>query len=138
MPEPSENSQLWQLERQVFQLSTLFEVADAVISAYRRDKNRRGLVDYDDLIERTRGPCPQALEDSELDSVDEAILLGDRVVVMTTRPGRIRQIESISLDRPRYGYDARGTKEFIEIREHIWELLSVDAKKHARATPEGD
>jgi len=71
-------------------------------------------------------------------SVDEAILLGDRVVVMTTRPGRIRQIESISLDRPRYGYDARGTKEFIEIREHIWELLSVDAQKHARATPEGD
>jgi NitT/TauT family transport system ATP-binding protein len=71
-------------------------------------------------------------------SVDEAILLGDRVVVMTTRPGRIRQIESISLDRPRYGYDARGAKEFIEIREHIWELLSTDAQKHARATPEGD
>ena len=71
-------------------------------------------------------------------SVDEAILLGERVVVMTTRPGRIRQIESIPLDRPRYGYDARGTKEFIEIREHIWGLLSVDAEEHARGTPEGD
>jgi NitT/TauT family transport system ATP-binding protein len=71
-------------------------------------------------------------------SVDEAILLGERVVVMTTRPGRIREICSVPLDRPRYEYDARATKEFIEIREHIWGLLSAEAGEHARGTPQGD
>ncbi len=70
-------------------------------------------------------------------SVDEAILLGDRVVLMTTRPGRIRVIESVPLERPRAKYDARATREFIELREHVWGLLNEDAEAHARGTPEG-
>ena len=34
-------------------------------------------------------------------SVDEAVFLADRIVVMTTRPGRIKNIYSIDLPRPR-------------------------------------
>jgi NitT/TauT family transport system ATP-binding protein len=34
-------------------------------------------------------------------SLDEAILLGDRVVVMTARPGRIKEIVLLSMPRPR-------------------------------------
>lgn len=70
-------------------------------------------------------------------SVDEAILLGDRVVVMTSRPGRIREIATVPLERPRHEYDARADKEFIELREHVWDILSVEAEVHARGTAEG-
>lgn len=34
-------------------------------------------------------------------NIEEAVLLGDRVVVMTARPGRIKKIVPVDLDRPR-------------------------------------
>jgi molecular chaperone DnaK len=41
----------------------------------------------EDLIERSRGPCLQALEDRGLDQVDEAILVGG-----TTRVPKVQQL----------------------------------------------
>ncbi|ADB52492.1 ABC transporter ATP-binding protein [Conexibacter woesei] len=70
-------------------------------------------------------------------SVDEAILLGDRVAVFTSRPGRIKELLPVTLPRPRYGYDARALKEFIEMREHLWGLLNNEARVAAGATPDG-
>lgn len=70
-------------------------------------------------------------------SVDEAILLADRVVVFTSRPGRIKEVVPVSLSRPRYGYDARATNEFIQLREHLWDLLGDEAQLAAGATPDG-
>ena len=61
-------------------------------------------------------------------SVDEAILLGDRVVVFTSRPGRIKEICPVPLRRPRYEYDARADAEYIRLREHLWALLGAEAK----------
>ena len=51
-------------------------------------------------------------------SIDEAVLLSDRVVVMSPRPGRIERIISIPLARPR-GLDARRHPDFIRIAEEI-------------------
>lgn len=70
-------------------------------------------------------------------SVDEAILLADRVVVFTARPGRIKEIAEVALPRPRYEYDARAKTEFIELREHLWELLSAEALGVTSGTPDG-
>lgn len=70
-------------------------------------------------------------------SVDEAILLGDRVVVFTTRPGRINEILPVHLPRPRYEYDARAEHEFVELREHAWDVLGKEAKIAAMGTPDG-
>ena len=64
-------------------------------------------------------------------SIDEAIVLGDRVVVATTRPGRIKEIVPVNLARPRWDYDVKAEPEFIRIREHIWELLKDEAFVHA-------
>lgn len=51
-------------------------------------------------------------------SIDEAVFLSDRVVVMTPRPGHIREILPIDLARPR-GLEIRESPEFHELVNHI-------------------
>ncbi|HVX99446.1 MAG TPA: ABC transporter ATP-binding protein [Pseudorhodoplanes sp.] len=51
-------------------------------------------------------------------SIDEAVLLSDRVVVMSPRPGRIETILNIDLPRPR-GFAGRETAEFHEAAKAI-------------------
>jgi NitT/TauT family transport system ATP-binding protein len=54
--------------------------------------------------------------------LEEALLLSDRVLVMTRRPGRTKEIVDIPFDRPRT--DAViDSPEFIELRRHLWESL---------------
>jgi NitT/TauT family transport system ATP-binding protein len=60
-------------------------------------------------------------------SIDEAVTLGDRVVVVSSRPGRIRQIVDIDLPRPRFDGEVKSSPRFTELREHIWSLLSDEA-----------
>jgi NitT/TauT family transport system ATP-binding protein len=50
--------------------------------------------------------------------VREAILLSDRIAIMTPRPGRILDIVDIDLPRPR-AQDASDTPAFIEYSRHI-------------------
>jgi NitT/TauT family transport system ATP-binding protein len=56
-------------------------------------------------------------------SIDEAIVLGDRIVVMSTRPGRIREILPVELPRPRDLQAARRSQRYAELRQHIWDEL---------------
>lgn len=48
--------------------------------------------------------------------IDEAVYLSDRVIVLSSRPGRIREIISVDLPEPR----DRNTMEFLEIRQKIF------------------
>ncbi|MFO1185419.1 MAG: ABC transporter ATP-binding protein [Bauldia sp.] len=56
-------------------------------------------------------------------SVDEAVLLADRVVLMGPRPGRILEILPVDLPRPRTDYDVRSRPEFTELRNHLWNRI---------------
>ena len=51
--------------------------------------------------------------------IDEAIYMGDRIVIMTPHPGRIERNIAITLDRPRQ----RNSPEFLRLRGEILELL---------------
>jgi len=51
--------------------------------------------------------------------IDEAIYMSDRIVIMTPRPGRIEQVISVNIDRPR----DRSSAEFLKLRGEILELL---------------
>jgi NitT/TauT family transport system ATP-binding protein len=54
--------------------------------------------------------------------IDEAILLGDRVYVMGARPGRIKQILDVPIERPRT-LDMVMERSFIEMKRKIFGLL---------------
>jgi NitT/TauT family transport system ATP-binding protein len=54
--------------------------------------------------------------------IEEAVLLGDRIVVMTGRPGRIREELTVPLTRPR-DLVRSDDKAISEIKWHIWKML---------------
>jgi NitT/TauT family transport system ATP-binding protein len=64
-------------------------------------------------------------------SVDEAITLGDRIVVVTHRPGRVKEIIPVTIARPRSGREIRHVPEYSEIRDRVWELLGGEARARA-------
>src|SRR5437868_14172544 len=64
-------------------------------------------------------------------SIDEAILLGDRIAVMSARPGRIKEILDVPLARPRDGNALRADPHFAELRAHIWNELRAPQSAEA-------
>jgi sulfonate transport system ATP-binding protein len=52
--------------------------------------------------------------------VDEAVYLGDRVVIMSPRPGRIREIVPVDLPHPR----ERTSSQLASIRNHVLDILN--------------
>ncbi|UUD63120.1 ABC transporter ATP-binding protein [Pseudomonas seleniipraecipitans] len=57
--------------------------------------------------------------------IDEAILLADRIYVMGARPGRIKEILDVPIERPRH-LDVVMEPEFIRMKRHILGLLHDD------------
>ncbi len=56
-------------------------------------------------------------------SVDEAIILGDRLLVVSARPGRVKTNISIDLPRPRSERSLRSSQEYVSLREQVWSEL---------------
>jgi NitT/TauT family transport system ATP-binding protein len=66
-------------------------------------------------------------------SIDEAILLGDRVVVISYRPGKVKEIVNINFPRPRMSNsEVKTSKEYAQIRDHIWNLVKDEASQTNR------
>lgn len=61
-------------------------------------------------------------------SLDEAILLGDRVVVMSARPGVVVADFRVPFERPR-SPDLRGSAEFAALEQEIWEILRIEVNR---------
>jgi NitT/TauT family transport system ATP-binding protein len=64
--------------------------------------------------------------------LDEAVLLSDRIAVLSRGPGRVRAILDVELPRPRWEYDVRGHERFAEVRHQIWDMLRGDVEEDAR------
>ncbi len=69
-------------------------------------------------------------------SVDEAVLLGDRVMVMTAQPGRIKQFVQIPLPRPRDIMELQGARAYGDLVHRIWADLR-DEVQRAREIADG-
>src|SRR5213075_290404 len=73
------------------------------------------------LWERTRKTIVFVTHD-----IEEAVYLGDRVVVLTARPGRIRQEIRIDLPRPRR-LEIKKSTQCHEYRNQIWDLIRSES-----------
>jgi NitT/TauT family transport system ATP-binding protein len=60
--------------------------------------------------------------------IEEAVYLGDRVVVLTARPGRIREEVAIDLPRPRE-LDIKKSARCHEYRNYVWDLIRSEAQR---------
>lgn len=56
-------------------------------------------------------------------SVDEALLLGDRIVLMSPRPGQIQDEMRVPFPRPRWQHDPRADPRFAAMRAELWARL---------------
>jgi len=56
-------------------------------------------------------------------SVEEAVTLGDRIMVMTANPGRAKAVIDVPLARPRNVLELRQNPVFGDLVVHIWEQL---------------
>src|SRR4249920_227419 len=65
-------------------------------------------------------------------SIEEALLLGDRTVLMTAQPGRIKEIIDVPFPRPRELLTLSASSEFGRLKLDIWRLLE-DEVNRARA-----
>jgi NitT/TauT family transport system ATP-binding protein len=61
--------------------------------------------------------------------IDEAIVLGQRVAVMTSRPGRIKQVIDIPEVLCSEADDVRSLPEFGSVRHEVWRLLREEVLK---------
>jgi NitT/TauT family transport system ATP-binding protein len=68
-------------------------------------------------------------------SIDEALSLGDRTVVMTAQPGRIKQIIEVPFPHPRNLMTLSASPEFGKLKLDIWHVLE-DEVNRARAEAE--
>ncbi len=57
--------------------------------------------------------------------IDEAIYLGDRVVILSSRPGTVKSVLQVQLPRPR----DRSSYEFVQLRKEIYAEFFAEAEK---------
>jgi NitT/TauT family transport system ATP-binding protein len=60
--------------------------------------------------------------------IEEAVYLGDRVVVLTARPGRIREEVKIELPRPRT-LEIKKSMQCHEYRNYVWDLIRSESQR---------
>ena len=61
-------------------------------------------------------------------SIDEAVLLGDRVAVLKGRPSRIQDLIAVDLPRPRNRATLTAPR-FAQLREAVWTTLQDEARR---------
>jgi NitT/TauT family transport system ATP-binding protein len=62
-------------------------------------------------------------------SIDEALILADRIVVMSARPGRVKAILRNSLPRPRH-VSIQLSPDFATLKAEIWTLVESEVHRH--------
>jgi NitT/TauT family transport system ATP-binding protein len=67
-------------------------------------------------------------------SMSEAVRLGDRIVLLTPRPGQVREIVQVPLQRPR-SPDLETDPNYAELKEYLWHQLRDRGTRSAPEVP---
>lgn len=62
-------------------------------------------------------------------SVDEAVTMGDQIMVMTAQPGRAKTLIEVPFERPRQVLELRAKPEYGELVYRIWESLREEVQR---------
>jgi NitT/TauT family transport system ATP-binding protein len=62
-------------------------------------------------------------------SIDEALILADRVIIMTSHPGTFKTSVEVDLPRPRVISELRSDARFNELFTHLWGILREEVRK---------
>jgi NitT/TauT family transport system ATP-binding protein len=60
--------------------------------------------------------------------INEAIYLADRVVVMSARPGRVKDVFQVPFERPR-NLSLKREPRFLELEDSVWKLIEEESDK---------
>ena len=60
--------------------------------------------------------------------LEEALFLADRVLVMTTRPGRVKRVLNVDFERPR-NFHMRASKHYLELKNEVFAAVREEAAK---------
>ena len=74
--------------------------------------------------------------------IDEAVYLGERVAVLSARPGRLKEIVDINIPDRDGDEDIRSNHAFVEHRHQVWTLLHDEVRRaqdagHRKILPDG-
>jgi nitrate/nitrite transport system ATP-binding protein len=109
------------IEPKVLLLDEPFGALDALTRAILQDELMR-------IVERTRSTVLMVTHD-----VDEAVLLSDRVVMMTTAPGaRVGEVLEINLPRPRERLALAADPRFVALRARVLKFLYEETAPRTR------
>ncbi|MGI0084893.1 MAG: ABC transporter ATP-binding protein, partial [Nitrososphaerales archaeon] len=59
-------------------------------------------------------------------NIDEAIYLSDEIILLSTRPGQVKDVISVNLPPERWKYDVRQHPEYLKLRDRIWKFLESE------------
>ena len=59
-------------------------------------------------------------------NIDEAIYLSDEIVLLTTRPGMVKEVIKVNLPQDRWNYDPRLNPEYARLRNYCWTFLEKE------------
>ena len=68
--------------------------------------------------------------------IDEAVYLADKVIVMTSRPGRVKAVLEVDIARPRE-LSVKRTPRFLELVDEIWKMLEEEVRAALQITSDG-
>jgi NitT/TauT family transport system ATP-binding protein len=63
--------------------------------------------------------------------IDEAIFLGDRVLILAARPGRVQEILEVDIPRPR-ALEVKRTARFTQLADHVWHGIERQVRSSIR------
>jgi NitT/TauT family transport system ATP-binding protein len=60
--------------------------------------------------------------------IDEAIFLADRLMILAARPGRVREMLAIGIERPRT-LDVKRSPQFTQLADHVWHGIEREVRQ---------